>query len=291
MSSYSHLSSNYKNEALAAPAFHFRRKERKNKTNKIQRKFKLKYRHIILSFLFILGFFIVLQKIFVFLYSWERLDVQLIEITCDNSMISADIQNLFKGKYLGNLLLLDIDRMKADLTQHIWVKDVILRKSFPSTLKIFIKQRIPRAVIKKEEYYLIDREGVLLTKIPFDDNPGLPIFLDSQNFTSFEEEKLTLGWKCLDSLKHADLQSVELVDLTKYENVSLKFRDSSTWLILGDKDFQKKIQRYQEYRHLLQKYGPLEYANLSIDDRIIIKPALSSNNQYRADLSPNKEAM
>jgi cell division septal protein FtsQ len=291
MSSYTHLSSKYKNDALTAPAFHFRRKERKSKPNKIQRKLKLKYRHIILSFLFILGFFIVLQKTFVFLYSWERLDVQLIEIECDNSTIAGDIQDWFEGKFLGNLLLLDIDRIKADLTRHIWIKDVILRKSFPSTLKIFIKERIPRAVIKKEDYYLVDREGVLLTKISYNENPGLPLFTDSNNFTSFEEEKLDLGWKCLESLDQADLKSVEIVDLSKYENVSLKFKDSATWLILGDSDFQKKIKCYNEYRHLLQKYGPLEYANLSIDDRIIIKPALSSNNQYTADLSPNKEAM
>ena len=291
MSSRTQLSSKYKNEALSAPAFYFRRKERKNKTKKIHRKFKLKYRHILLSFLLILGFFIVLQKIFVFLYSWERLDVQLIEITCSNSKISTEIQDWFEGKYLGNLLLLNIDKIKADLTQHDWIKDVNIRKSFPSTLKIFIKERIPRAVIKKKDYYLIDREGVLLTKISYEENPGLPIFFDSQNFTSLGEEKLILGWKCLDSLDQEDLESVELVDLSKYDNVSLKFRDSSTWLILGDKDFRKKIECYHDYKYLLQKYGPLEYANLSIDDRIIIKPVSSSNNQYTADLSPNKEAM
>ena len=291
MSSYARLASKYKNDSLAAPSFYFRRKNKKIKPKKIQRKLKLKYRHIFFSFLLLLVLFIALQKIFVLLYTWERLDVQLVEITCKNDMISADIQDWFRERYLGNLLLLDIEDLKSKLTKHTWVKDVNIRKSFPSTLKIFIEERIPRAVIKMENYYVVDREGVFLNQISSDENPGFPTFIDSQNFSVLGEEKLKLGWQCLDSLAQQDLESVELIDLSKYENVSLKFRHSSTWLILGDRDFRKKIESYREYQHLLQKYGPLEYANLSIDDRIIIKPVFSSSDKYTADLSPNKEAM
>ena len=291
MSSYSHLSSKYQNDSLAVPAFHFRRKDRKTKTKKIQRKLKLKYRHILLSFMLVLGFFLILQKICVFLYSWENLDVKLVEINCENDKIFTEIQDWFESKHLGNLLLLDIEEIKANLIQHTWVKDVNIRKSFPSTLKIQIIERFPQAVIKMEDLYLIDRDGVRLKQILPEDNPGLPIFIDSHNFGVQGEEKMKLGWQCLFSLDQEDQKLVEYIDLSKYENISLKFKDSSTWLILGNKDFRQKIESYQKYKPLLQKYGPLEYANLSIDDRIIIKPVSSSNKRYAPDLSPNKEAM
>lgn len=291
MSSYSHLSSKYQNDSLSVPAFHFRRKERKIKTKKIQRKLKLKYRHIILSFLFVLSFFLVLQKICIFLYSWEKLDTQLIEISCENKTIFSEIQEWFQGKHLGNLPLLNIEEIKTKLLQHTWVKDVNIRKSFPSTLKVQIKERIPQAVIKMGDFYLIDRDGVRLKQILPEDNPGLPVFIDSHNFESREKEKMELGWLCLSSLSRQDQELVEFIDLSKYENISVKFKDSSTWLILGNKNFRQKIESYHEYRPLLRKYGPLEYANLSIDDRIIIKPVSSSNNRYASDLSPSKEAM
>ena len=291
MSSYSRLSSKYQNDSLSAPVFHFMRKERKTKTKKIQRKLKVKYRHILFSFLFVLGFFLILQKICVFLYSWEKLDVKLVEISCKNDKIFTEVQDWFESKHLGNLLLLNIDEIKSNLIQFTWIKDVNIRKSFPSTLKIQIKERFPQAVIKMENYYLIDLDGIRLKQILPEDNPGLPVFIDSHNFNVLGEEKMKLGWQCLFSLSREDQQSVEYIDLSKYENISLKFKDSSTWLILGNKDFRQKIESYQKYKPFLRKYGPLEYANLSIDDRIIIKPVSSSNNRYASDLSPNKEAM
>jgi len=47
---------------------------------------------------------------------------------------------------------------------------------------------------------------------------------------------------------------------------------SLTWLKLGENQFSEKIQTYQTEYSYLEPYEPLEYVDLRIPGRLIIKP-------------------
>ena len=278
----------YKANVFTSEPLQFRRKYRKTKPKKVQRRIKLKFRHIFISFLLICGLFALIQRAYLFLISWDKLNVDRIEVSCPEQQIAEDIRLFLEGKHLGNLLLLDIHALKEKLAVHPWIKDIRVRKNFPSTLKIGIEERHPAALILKGQICLIDRYGETLQEVDSLNTWDLPLFTDSRNFRENTAEKLDLGWAVLDSLDPSERKEIAIIDLTEYENVKVKFKKSPTWVIIGGSRFQERIQLYRAQESLLKQYGTLEYADLRFEERIYIKP----QKLFVNDISPSfvKEA-
>jgi len=264
----------YKNriDPFISYSMHFRRKEEKTKTKKIQRKVRLKFKHIIFFFLLVGGLFFSFQQLYLFLISWDKLNITEIKILCDKPEVKEDIDKYLNGSQLGNILLFNIDRLHETLSKHKWIKSVRIRKIFPSSLKIEIKERIPSAVLKKEALFLVDREGVLLKQINQVKNMHLPLFIDSNCFEQDCTEKVQLAWKCLESLSPRLREQIEVLDLSDYGNVTVRLKNSPIWIILGNNQFSEKLQSFQVHLTRLEKYGDMEYIDLRFHDRFIIKP-------------------
>jgi len=272
----------YRANVFASEPLQFRRKEKKPKPKRVQRRIKLKLRHILLCFFLICGVFILFQRAFLFLISWDKLDVDRIEVTCAEQQIADDIRSFLEGKHLGNLLLLDIRNLKEKLMVHPWIKDIRVRKNFPSTLRISVEKRHPAALLKQGNVRLIDREGKELQEVVSSQRWNLPLFVDSENFAKHLEEKLQLGWELLDSVDAADRGAIEVVDLTEYGNAKVKLRESSIWIILGGSRFQERMKIYRTQKPLFERYGALEYVDLRLEQRIYIKPQrLYANDMAR----------
>lgn len=278
----------YKANVFTSEPLQFRRKDKKTKPKKVQRRIKLKFRHIFFSFLLICGVFTLFQRAYLFLISWEKLNVDRIEVSSTREQIAGDIRTFLEGKHLGNLLILDIHTLKEKLTAHPWIKDIRVRKNFPSTLKIAIKERTPAALLQKNHVCLIDRDGVTLQKVGSLNTWDLPLFVDSKKFAENIDEKLDLGWALLDSFDPSEREKIAVIDLTEYENAKVQLEESTTWIILGGGRFQERIKLYRAQESLFNPYGPLEYVDLRFEERIYIKP----QNLFAKDISPSmiKEA-
>jgi len=266
----------YQSEHFHTQSLHFRRKDKKPK--KTMGKIKLAYKNIIFSFLFISILFIAFQQAYLFLISWEKLSIDRIIINCSNPQIQADSQQFLKGKILGNILLLNTNRLRQSLENHRRVKEVRIRRIFPATSKIKIEERVPAAIIKKQSAFLVDRQGVQLGPVVLTANSSIPLFIDAGNFQLHAQEKQDLAWKCMERLTPAQKEKIDIIDLSEYNNVIVKLKNSLTWLKLGANQFSEKIQTYQTEHSYLEPYEPLEYVDLRIPGRLIIKP------------SPRKEA-
>ena len=218
----------------------YRRKRGKIETKKIHRKIKLKMRHILVTFFLLLGFFYGFARLYLYLITWEKLNIEEVEIVSQKEEIQGDLQNYLARKDLGNLLLLNIKNLQERLATHPWVDEIYIRKIFPSTIRIETKERIPIALLEKDGYFLIDKEGILLQEILPSEWPDLPILIDANRFRRDHDMKLSLAWACLESLEDSVRKKIGVMDLTEYENVSLRFRNTDTWLKLGDSHFGEK---------------------------------------------------
>ncbi len=250
----------------------YRRKRGKIETKKIHRKIKLKLRHILLTFVLLVGFFYGFSRLYLFLITWEKLIIDKVEIICQKEEIQRDFQHYFEKRYLGNILLLNIGNLQELLATHTWTEDIHIRKIFPSTIRIETTERIPIALLEKEGYFLIDKDGVLLQKISPGDRSDLPVLIDANRFRKDYDRKLALAWACLDNLEGSARDKISMMDLTEYENVSLQLRNSGTWLKLGDSHFKKKYQMFVKNMALLKTYGPLEYIDFRYEGRFVLGP-------------------
>ena len=160
------------------------------------------------------------------------------------------------------------------MTDISWVKEVQVRKIFPSSLKIKIQERHPAALLKKEKegLYLIDEEGVELRIINSAEYEHFPLLIDSNNFEKDYKEKLRIAWECLQSLSPSEKAQIEALDLTDYGNVTIQLKKARTKLILGSDRFSQKFKLFQSSSDQLEQYGVLEYVDLRIQDRLYIMP-------------------
>jgi cell division protein FtsQ len=258
----------------------FQRGRGKIKRKKIQRKLRLRFMHILFAFILLGGIFYSVQRSYLFLISWDKLDIQNVEIVCRMPEIKEEINGFLDGKHLGNILLLDIGLLQEKFTVHKWIKEVRVRKILPSTLKIEIKERIPAALLKKDRIYMIDEEGVFLEKIEQGEKVNLPLLIDSNQFQRDYEEKLNLAWECLRSLSAPEKEQLEVLDLSEYENVVIQLKENQTKLIMGHDRFQEKIRLYNRFQARLEKYGALEYIDFRIHDRLYIKPKIPFSQSH-----------
>lgn len=256
-----------------SPPFQFQRGEGKIKIKKVQRKISLKLKHIFLFFLLLAGLFYSAQKIYLFLISWERLNIKEIQILCPKESLKKEILQLLSEEKLGNILLADIAHLKRSIDSFNWVKEARVRRVFPSSLRIEIKEREPRAFLKKQNYYLIDEEGKELEKIDAPEGVALPLLIDRNNFMTDYQEKIKSAWECLNSFSPLEKDEIEVLDLTDFANVSIQLKENPTRIILGKNEFVSKFELYQRCKRKWEnQFGPLDYVDLRLQDRIFIRP-------------------
>ncbi len=278
-----HTTFRHKGGALLSEQASFRRKRGNVETKKIHRKIKLKIKHIVISFLMLLAFFYGFSQLYLFLITWEKLNIREIEISCQKEDVRQDIKQFLAKKYLGNLLLLDIKKLQAQLAAHQWIKDVHIRKIFPSTLRIETQERIPVAILVKDRYFLVDKEGIILDEILPSERPDLPLLTDVNRFQRDFDLKLSLAWSCLESLGEAERGQVSVMDLSEYENVSIRLKDNEIWLKLGSERFNEKYRLFRGNMALFQKYRPLEYIDFRFEDRLVLRPHPQSTRMNTPD--------
>lgn len=74
--------------------------------------------------------------------------------------------------------LVDVSEIRHRLLQFGWVKDARVSRRLPDTLVIDIVERTPAALWQNQgQLALIDKEGVMLDRVPVDKMPDLPLLI------------------------------------------------------------------------------------------------------------------
>lgn len=264
----------YRFPSAQSESLQFHRGLEKVPVKKVQRKLTVRFKHIFLFFFLLAAFFYAITKFYLFLITWKDLNVTKTQILCRRDFVAGDIRSLLDASKLGNLLLLDIAGLQTRIEGHRWVKEARLRKVFPSSLRIEIKEREPAAVLRiGQSHLLIDEEGAVLERYSGPVETSLPLLLDSSQFQTRYQEKLALAWECLKSLTAEQKAGVEALDLSRGGCVSLYLKGRPTQIMLGDNNFSQKLNFYNSDRDKLEShYGILEYVDLRFKGRIYLKP-------------------
>ena len=167
------------NDLFYEPMYFQRKKEiKRTQKKRIRKKIRLKYGHILLLLLLTVGIFYLFQKLYIFLISWDYLNIREIKVICSREDTQKEIQDKLSEQNLGNILLADIGHLQQTIKDHRWIKEVQIRKIFPASLRIEIEEREPVAILLTENLYLIDEEGHLLEKIDSTENQSFPLLID-----------------------------------------------------------------------------------------------------------------
>lgn len=272
MSSSASALAKFRAEAGTAEPFAFQRGEHDQRIKKSRRRVTLRFKHVLLLLLLQAGMFYSLHKAYLFLISWDKLNIKEVRIVCSKEDLRRSIERYFAGKSLGNILLCDILLWQKRTQGFAWVQNARIQKVFPSSLEIEITPRRPAACLKKGDVYLIDQAGVLLQKVESPEATNLPLLTDEADFRQDYPDKLAAAWKCLDGLSPRDRMDIQELDLSRPQDPVLRLRNDETRILLDTENFAGNVEYYKENKTLLEsRLGALDYVNLRFEDRIYIK--------------------
>jgi len=229
---------------------------------------------LIKVFLFLLvlgGLSIAFVSAYYFLSSTPYFRLQNIVVTGVNGDSRDELIKISGIREMGNLLSIDLPKVKRNIESHPWIKSVFLRKKFPNTLYIKAEnQQSVAIVLLQEKMHLMNTEGAIFKKVEGDDSIDFPIvtglFAGDENNDAYLKRVVSLLNPLYledTSLSVKNLSEIHVGEggtLTVYFN-KLPFKVS-----FGKEDFIRRIDALKHIiRHLQATHRFYQARSIDLD--------------------------
>lgn len=249
---------------------------------------KLRQRVLIYSLLvalFFLGYLLFYSNVF-------KIENIILEGSKDFSQTEANelvakILDSYRWLILpqNNYFLFGKSHFNKEFQEKYPFSELSIKKSFPSTLNIEIRQGINQSVwIANEQLFLIDHEGVVVRRLPFSDlsSVKIPLIYDLSNTkieigeTALELETLKLVQDLQQNFNSYNLPKIELdyfkIDSPRANYVKLVAKQGFEIHLNTILPLIKQIYKLQKSLEAGKiDLNKISYINLRIDDQVIYK--------------------
>jgi cell division protein FtsQ len=171
-----------------------------------------------------------------------------------------------------SLVFISNKKISQQLLKSPWVKSVHMRKEFPDTLALTIRESEPFAILDKNDHlYLIDEDGKILEELRNNSIPFLPI-ISSDPVKEKEglKEALNLVKTMNDEGMSSDWEHIEII-AHKPQEISLSI--DGTCVKIGAGMYKEKLGKLVQLEKEIMEMGiPIEYIDLRFEKRAVVKP-------------------
>jgi cell division protein FtsQ len=179
-----------------------------------------------------------------------------------------------------SLLRLNVERVRARIIQHPWIRDALVRRVYPNELEIIVYERRPYAILESGGGYLIDNEGYILRQATPAEAAGLPRLVTRLAHTPSLGEQLTdstvkAGLRLLDQAHDSPFfrnTVITSIDIMNAERFLIQTRRGK--LIVGASlvGIDEKLEFFPAIDEVLRTSARrAEYVDVSIENQIIVK--------------------
>jgi cell division protein FtsQ len=215
---------------------------------------------------------------------WKTsLRVQRVTVEGNRIVETAEIMQLVRIQKNTQLQDIDLTAVRKDILSHHFIKDAVVERDLPATLKITITERLPLAIVNSAEMLYLDEDGVVLphsiSKQLFD----LPVLSGIS-----PEIALAPGGTISNPDVHEALQILaasKLVNKELYHLISeVRLRSggdivlyAAEWgvpIIIGRGDIASKLVRLEAFwNEIVREKGSqrLQYVDLRFDDQVVVR--------------------
>ncbi|MBI4843317.1 MAG: FtsQ-type POTRA domain-containing protein [Nitrospirae bacterium] len=183
-----------------------------------------------------------------------------------------------RGESLISLSLKDVEER---FRQNAWIREVSLRKQFPDTVSITVKESAPKVLLALNgETFLADERGKVLEKVNEIGTQFLPVI---NNIDAEKDGKaLSEALKLVDALSQKGiLEGKESVEI-RLEPYGLAMKMDGEELRVGYRDYEKKFERWKALEPEIRKRGlAVEFVDLRFDD-VIVQPLIPVKKEAAA---------
>ena len=234
----------------------------------------LRVRHVLLLLALQAGFFLALREAYLFLITWDELAIRKVQVVCAKDNLRQTLESYFAVPRLGNILLCDLDAVRAQVRRLAWVKDASVQKVFPSGLRITVVERTPFVLLDRNGLCLADEEGHALEPVYSLEEYALPIVSDETGFASGFYDKWDAASRCYKDLPPAERNTLLGIRCSDFGTLELAFKDDSVRVIVGAASPAADLAAFRARRVEWEGlFGPLALVNMSFDGRVYLRPA------------------
>lgn len=172
-----------------------------------------------------------------------------------------------------NIFRVNLEDVERQLETLSWIQHAEVYRHFPNKLSIVVKEREPFALVKFDELYLIDQEGVILGSLASGSAIHLPIitgaFVTKATGQSRDPELRRAFRMIREVMRHPLLRQARKIHIECMENVSFFMADASPEIRLSLKNAQESLPRLEKMYHGLT-LDAVAAIDLRFDRRIIV---------------------
>jgi cell division protein FtsQ len=231
-----------------------------------------------------LGLLLLAVGLVVFANLWKsNLKVKRVTIEGNRIVETAEITQLIKVPKNTQLQDVDLMAVRRDILSHHFIKDAVVERDLPATLKVTIKERVPLAIINSTEILYLDEDGVVLPHSMSKQLFDLPVLTGMPEGLSLIPGTM---------IKHPDIQEAlqilamsRLVNKELYHMISeVRLRNggdivlyAAEWgvpIIFGRGEIANKLVRLESFwNNVVRERGSdnLQYVDLRFDDQVIVR--------------------
>jgi cell division protein FtsQ len=211
------------------------------------------------------------------------LQVKRIAVHGNVRLSSGEVRAIVDGLRGSSILTVDLPRYRRRLLESPWVADVALRRVLPSTVEVFVSERIPMGLCRLgSDVYLIDSHGTVIDQFgPQYAEFDLPIIdglvrAPSKGEPAIDEARADLAARVIEAVAaRKDLaQRVSQIDVHDAHDAIVLLRNDPALLHLGEDRFLERLRGYVDLADALRERVPdMDYVDLRFEDRIYVRPS------------------
>ena len=172
-----------------------------------------------------------------------------------------------------NALFADLTRIKLGLENHPWIQSAVIWRELPSTIRVHITERQPKALALSGNLYLVDSEGRVIDT--FDHDPeyaSLPVITGISEISNEVQIRSVLQFVSAMSKDTGVLHQVSEVHYFDNENAIIYLKGFSFGLLVSKDGILPMIQKFIDNSEVVKtNFTNVKVVDLRYQGQIILK--------------------
>ncbi len=234
-----------------------------------------------------------------FLTQWNYLNARDIRIEGQRRLSRGEILSQAQIGNSDNILAINLAMARARLLSHPWIAEADIRRDFPATIAIRIREHQAVAVIDLGRELLIDEEGEIFKEKVAGESMDLPVItgLDYSDLNSSGRND-SVALKAIFNLiaivkKHHRGMTpfpISRIEVDRDLGLTIAVTGPVRSVFMGYEEYEDKYRKLKEVLAFLEtnkQFPDIEAIDISTLNRIVIRPAvmLSSSGNGKGGLS------
>jgi cell division septal protein FtsQ len=233
----------------------------------------------------------VVLTICIYAYNSEKFHLNNIAIHGCKETDPTQLEAIVRENVPGNILKMDMDLLQKQIEQEQWIRRVEIRRVLPSSLVIYVRERIPSVILEMRGKLMIaDDDGILLDAYsPRYGKLDVPVFKgivgkNVESYRQYQEENTSRIHHALDMVSEVESGSpdytkmISEVDISDRNNLKIMLVDNTAEIYLGKGDYLNRFRALlnsDEYQKFKSQNRNIPVVDLRFDDQIIFRGILN----------------